>query len=372
MNHLIVATTLALLLLAPPLRAEEIPFTHESFDGYRIEAKLALPEGVKEGDVTRVVVLLGGSGPYDMDLDLTTVSKDQKTKNLWLKDVSDVLAAKGFAVIRYNKRPFQLGGMVKAVKAEKREPTDGEKALIKGFQENPLKCYVDDCKSFAEGARKRFPKAKIFLLGGSEGTHVALWAANELKWIGGVALIGFYARSLDTVTYEQIVWRDQVQFRGIDKDGDGSLSGEELKSEAGLARTLAAQMIALDLDGDGKLSLMEYRTFCLVAWSQVGDIGDAYRRQEAAYPAMFEILKDAAYPVAFFQGMWDNQTPACNAMAADVLAKWVWKKDTLRFFYFAKLGHCLDPRESGDDLMYSRIDPEAAKKVATEMDGLFK
>lgn len=367
-----IATALASIWLAAAATAEETPFTHESFDGYRIEARLALPEGVAEGEVERVVILLGGSGAYDMDLDLTTVSRDKATKNLWLKEVSDALVAGGFGTIRYNKRPFQLGVTIQAVKAAKREPTEEERAVVKRYQDNPLKAIVDDCKSFAEAAEKRFPKAKILLLGASEGTHVALWAAHELKQIDGVALIGFYARSLDTTTYEQMVHRDQYPFRELDKDGDGDLTKDELKSEAPSARTLLLQFAALDIDGDGRLSLMEYKAACLVAWAKSGDVGDAYRRQEAAYPAMFDILKESDYPVVFLQGMWDNQTPACNAMAAEVLARYVWKKDTLTFRYFPKLGHCLDPRESENDLLYSRIDADAAKAVVAEMDKRFR
>lgn len=360
------------LLLAALLCADEIPFTHESFDGFKIDAKLALPAGAKEEEVTRAVILVGGSGPYDMDLDLTAVSKDKKTKILWLKDVSDALVARGFATIRYHKRPHQIGELVKKVRAEKREPTAEEKTIVRRFQENPLKHFVDDCKSFAEAARKRFPKAKVFLLGASEGTHVALWAAHELKWIAGVALVGFYARSLDTTIFEQCVYREEHLFRGIDADGDGFLTKEELKKGGATGFNLGVQMNTLDLDGDGRLSIMEFRGACLVALAEKADIGDAYRRQEAQYPSMVDVLKAAEVPVLFFQGLWDNQTPAYNAMAVQMLAKHVWKRTNFAFRYFPKLGHCLDPRESYQDLFYHAMDPEALKAVGEEMDARLK
>ena len=100
--------------------------------------------------------------------------------------------------------------------------------------------------------------------------------------------------------------------------------------------------------------------------------GMYYRLQEAQYPTMSKILKKTKIPVAFFQGLWDNQTPAYNAQAIQVLAKTVWKKDNLKFWFFPKLGHVLDPRDSYNDLFYRNADPEALKKVSQELDKLFK
>ncbi len=349
--------------------SDEIPFAHESYDGFKIDAKLALPKDVAEEAVTRVVVLLGGSGAYDMDLDLTSIAKNG-VKILWLKDVSDALTQRGFAVIRYHKRPHQVQLLANQVKAEKRKPTEEEERLVRRFQENPLRAFVEDCKSFAEAARKRFPKAKIHLFGGSEGTHVALWAAHEMKWISGVALVGFYASSLDVLMFEQAVVRDLQYFVDLDQDRDEVLTKEELKKGKETGMSLLWRFAEFDADGDGRIAVGEFRSRCLAAFVEINEAMRSYREQEVKYPSMLSVLKEASYKVLFFQGMWDNQTPVYNVLYAESLAK-KWKKDNFAFHYFPKLGHCLDPRDSYIDKAYRPMDPEALKKVAAEMDQSF-
>lgn len=357
-----------LTLAAALLVQEERAFTHESFDGFKIDAKLALPAG----EVTRVIVLVHGSGMGSYDLDLTAVSKGGKTPILWFKDMSDALVKHGFAVVRYNKRNWQINELFKKAKAENRKPGDEEKAVAKRFSENALKHFVDDAKSFAEGARKQFPKAKIHFLGVSEGTHVALWAANELGWISGVALVGFYAKPLDTMMFMQGTYRDFHHFGRIDADKDGRLSKEELGKDAELGKALLPQLSGLDIDGDGALDESEFRSFLFVALSKMGEMDPGYRVQEERYPRMFEILKECRFKVAFFQGLWDNQTPAFHAMTARTLAKYVWNKDNMQFRFFPKLGHGLDPRDSMEDLWYRPADPAALKAVGEDLASFFE
>jgi len=348
--------------------AGEEPFTHQSFDGFKIDAKIALPT---DGKVARVMILLGGSGAYDMDLDLTEASEDKKTKILWLKDLSEALAARGFAVIRYHKRPYQMSLLNQAIQREKRMPTSDEIDLGSRFIENPLQHFVDDAKSFAEYARKRYPEAKIHFLGASEGTHIALWAAHELGWISGVALVGFYALPLDSIMFEQTLHRDQMYFRHMDTDQDGSLTKRELHRGSKVGLALLQVFAAYDFDRDQQLSLEEYKAFFLRKFSDILPQIQAYRLQEAKYPSMLEVLKHATFQVAFFQGLWDNQTPTYNAYAMEVLDKYHWKKG-FRFTYFPKLGHCLDPRKSPEDLFYTLIDPKALETLCKEADEFFK
>lgn len=349
--------------------SDEIPFTHESYDGFKIDAKLALPEGVAEEAVTRVVILLGGSGPYDMDLNLTSVAKN-KVKILWLKDVSDALASRGFAVVRYHKRHYYVKSLIDKIKAEKRKPTEEEARLIRRSDENSLRDIVEDCKSFAEAAKKRFPKAKIHLFGGSEGTHVALWAAHELKWISGVALVGFYAGPLEVAMFEQGLARDSQYFVDLDQDRDEVLTKEELKKGGEAGISLLWKFAEFDADGDGRIAIGEFRSRCLEVLMETAESMKSYREQEAKYPSMLSVLWEASCKVLFFQGMWDNQTPVYNVLWAERLAK-KGKKDNFAFHYFPKLGHCLDPRDSYYDRAYRPIDPEALKKVAAEMDQSF-
>ncbi|MDP6959011.1 MAG: hypothetical protein QF645_09380, partial [Planctomycetota bacterium] len=196
-------SALILALIPFLFLSQEEALTHKSYDGFPIKAKVALPEG----RVDRVVVLLGGSGAYDMDLDLTAASKGGKTKILWLKDVSDALVSKGFATLRYNKRNYQLQKAIEKSQKEGKNLSSSLREYLEAFKKNPLKSFVEDAKSFATFARERYPTAKILFLGASEGTHVALFAADELGWISGVGVIGFYTQTLDIMTFEQTIYR---------------------------------------------------------------------------------------------------------------------------------------------------------------------
>ncbi len=354
---------LSILLFNQLASAGEEPFTHTSYDGFGIDAKLALPEG----NVERIVVLLGGSGVYDMDLDLTGASKGGKTPIFWLKDVSDALVAKGFATVRYNKRNYQLKKRIRAEQKAGKKLSPELLEVFENFKANPLKAFVEDAKSFAAFSRERYPEAKILFLGASEGTHVALWASQELGWISGVALVGFYTQSIDTVTFEQIVYRDESYFYEMDKDEDSKLSKAELGKGGPVGFAILMRMKGFDIDLNDHITLSEFRAFRVWGKSHLGSFA-RYTRQELAYPSMEEVLEKAEYPVVFFQGKWDNQTPAYNVMAMEASNRLKWKKENLKFRYFPKKGHILDPRKSYFDLHYSPIDPEALKTVVSDMD----
>lgn len=369
-RYVLFAALAAMLSLALPAAATplETPFVHKSFDGLALHGKVALPKG----PVTGVVLLLGGSGAYDMDLDLTLASKDRKTKILWLKDVSDALVKAGFATVRANKRPYEIGVTVNAHRQKKEAFPPALLAVIKRFKRNPLKHYVDDAKSLAQFARKRFPKAKVYILGGSEGTNVGLWAAHELGWVSGVALVGFYAVRMDNNLLEQMIYRQLHHFRKIDTNGDEVISTEELKKAKGsLAMNLAIQFATIDLDKDNQLSFQELKATIALNYLRYAERWAAYRKQEALYPSMYAVLKAAKYKVVFLQGLWDNQTQPYNAMAIQHLNTNFWKRSNFSFNYFPKVGHCLDPRNDYYDVYYQKNAPATLTRVATTLKTFF-
>ena len=93
---------------------------------------------------------------------------------------------------------------------------------------------------------------------------------------------------------------------------------------------------------------------------------------DAALPRPAAILRDLAIPVAIFQGEWDNQTPAFHARGVELLNAAVWKKPTLTFSYFSRLGHSLDSRSGPQDLVYRPADPAALASVASTLDRTWK
>ncbi|MCA9522352.1 MAG: EF-hand domain-containing protein [Myxococcales bacterium] len=369
LNHCILRALALLFAISSPALAKDEPITYNAPDGLKIDGMLGRPSGKSE----RVIVLLAGSGAYDMNLDLTVASKDKKTKILWLKDISDALVKQGFTTLRFNKRPYQIGTtIISAARKAKRKLTPAERKIVDAFVANPVKYYVEDAKGLARLARATFPKAKIYFLGGSEGTNVAMWAAHELKWIAGVANIGFYSQPLMVLTYIQAVLRPAYLFQLMDRDGDGWVTKAEMEqTKHPIAAALLAQLKVLDADGDGKLSRNEYLGMILANKLVRKRWSTRYTVQELRYPKMATVLKAATYKVAFFSGLWDNQTPAYHTMAIELLAKNAWGKKNFKFWYFPKLGHCLDPRSSSHDLYYQPIDRNALNTLATGLNAFF-
>lgn len=334
----------------------------KSFDGYGLDYTIDYPAAK---DVSRVIVLLHGSGQHDMNEDLSAISA-LGTRNLFFVDVSSALTQKGFAVIRYNKRSYQWK------ETAKKDPTFLKSGGFKKFSENPLKYFVEDAASFAGFAFKTFPKAKVYLLGHSEGTQVALRVAEKTPEISGVALIGFTAQSLDISMFEQTVYRPLHIFETLDLDKNRSLGPEELKKDDPLTKSLASQLTALDLNRNGALDRSEF-----MAGNFANILLDApslpeYRKQEALYKKPAAIIKDAKFDIAFFQGELDNQAPAYNAKAIQIMNNLVWKKPNLHFRFYDGLGHALDKRTDLQDIVYHQADRQALADLASDLDSYWK
>lgn len=332
----------------------------KSFEG--LEYTIDYPE---TKDISRVVVLIHGSGPQDMNEDLSEISAPG-TKNLFFVDVSSALVNKGFAVIRYNKRAYQWK------KAAKKDPSFINSSKYKKYAANPLKYFVEDAAAFAGLAGKTFPKARVYLLGHSEGTYVALQVADKTPAISGVALVGFTAQSLDVSLFEQTVYRSLYFFESLDMDKNGALSQLELQKEAPLAKMIAAQFGILDLNKNGLLERSEFMAGNLSNILLDPPSIPEYRKQEALYKKPAAIIKDAAFDIAFFQGELDNQTPAYNARAIQLLNNVLWKEPGIHFHFFEGLGHALDKRTDYQDIVFRQADHQALSDMASDLDLYWK
>jgi hypothetical protein len=96
-------------------------------------------------------VLIHGSGPQDMNEDISDISASG-TKNLFFVDVSSALVSKGFAVIRYNKRAYQWK------KAVKNDTAFVNSSKYKKYAANPLKHFVEDAAAPGRQSRRRGTK----------------------------------------------------------------------------------------------------------------------------------------------------------------------------------------------------------------------
>ena len=137
----------------------EKEITLDAGTGYPVKGMIKMPKGeVKAG-----IVIVDGSGPNDMNMTLG--------QNKMMKHLSDQLAEKGFAVLRFNKRTYQYGKELAKIGMQ-------NKTLIKDE-------FIDDA---AEGLKtlakeQGIPTDKLFILGHSQSgsyLHVINETAGNL------------------------------------------------------------------------------------------------------------------------------------------------------------------------------------------------
>jgi pimeloyl-ACP methyl ester carboxylesterase len=347
---------------------EESPFeVVKSFDGFPMNMVLELPQGVGADDVKRIIVFAHGSGPQNADGDLSSVSFPAGTENLIYKDIARAIRVEGFATLRFNKRSFQVRETIG------KNPNYMNSKEFKLFAKNPLGHFIKDLKFFVQEARRRFKKAKVFILGHSQGTSLALYVGSELSFISGAALMGFSNEKVPTLVYEQTVHRAyRTYFRALDLNHDLVIDKAELSTGDDLATALKAQLKILDLDQDSSVSLSEYNAgnySNLMLMDAFYDKGMMMEEVSRSRPS--KLVKDANYKILFLQGELDNQTPAFHTKAVQIVNTNVWKKENLRFVYFPSAGHALDPKEEYGDLLFRKIPSATLKRIANELDEFF-
>ena len=230
---------------------------------------------------------------------------------------------------------------------------------------------MKDAAAFAGFAAKTFQKPR-YTFSGIARTYVALQVADLSHFIAGVALVGFTAQSLDISLFEQTVYRPLYIFEALDLDKSGALDTEELKKEDSSAKSLNAQLQILDLNKSGTLDRDEFMGGNLSRRLLDAPSLREYRKREASYKRPAEIIKDARFDVAFFQGELDNQTPAYNARAVQLTNTLLWKKNNLHFRFFGGLSHALDKRADYHDIVYQRADAQALSDMAADLDSYWK
>jgi pimeloyl-ACP methyl ester carboxylesterase len=323
---------------------------------------MAAKSGSNKSDVKRVVVFVHGSGPQSLDEDLSAITVPKGSTNLFFRNVADSFLKKNIASVRYNKRAYEAKKRIEA------NPEYKNSEEFKKYAEHPLEYFIKDCAFFVDYAQKEFPNAEVFILGHSEGTGIALNVAKDRKFVKGVILIGFSNESLSSSIFEQTVYRQLNFFTDLDKNRDGLLSTNELKGKDQTTKSIREQFTILDLNGDKKISLTEYKAGNYSNLIMRSDLyNQSYLIDEAKLPRPSDLIKSASFKILFLQGEYDNQTPAYFAQSVELINKLVWKKKDLRFVYFEKAGHALDPRDSINDFGYRVVPTETLNKIAEEV-----
>jgi uncharacterized protein len=144
---------------------------------FPLAATLTIPEGSSEK--YPLVVMVHGSGPTDRDSNAKGMPM-----NIF-KELSDVVAAEGFASIRYDKR--------------------GVGASKGDFYETGVRDLIDDALAVVEFAKKHpnIDRENVIILGHSEGSILAPFV-NEKVPIDGIILLAGTAEPLaDTMTWQR-------------------------------------------------------------------------------------------------------------------------------------------------------------------------
>lgn len=341
------------LLCLSPARAEEVSVPVD--DNFSLPAQIDRPTTTPRA----VVVLIHGSGSHSRHEELAEVTRNQ-APNPFFDHLSRSLVQQSWAVLRYDKRSYAL---------RKQDPKGA--AALQQLLDDPAEALIGDALSALKVARQAFPGLPVFFLGHSEGTWVGLQAANRDGQVDGVALVSYSGSSLDTLLVEQFVHRPSSLFRQLDKNGDDVLDATELAQDQPLAHSLQKQMPVLDLNQNGSLELNEFQGGNLSnLYLNPLPIG-AWRKTEAALPQVSEIVEKADFRLAFFQGEWDNQTPAYYVKALEMCERTKWKKGNKLFAYYPQCGHALDPRHSWLDVVYQIPAEKTLEDLAQKMTRFF-
>lgn len=202
------------ILLVDAQAQDDLSFPTEDFeiefDAWTSSAQLMLPDG--DDEVFPIVILLHGSGPYDMNatsFDMTVSDEDPISENFLT--IAEYLADNGYASLRFNKRGVRALG-----------DYDFEQV-----NRSTLDVLIADANAVIDFA-KDLPTVdsdQIFLYGWSEGAWVASNIATMRDDIQGLILQGAPNGSIaDVLPYQyQDITLNYLRDT-VDTDGDGLLS----------------------------------------------------------------------------------------------------------------------------------------------------
>jgi uncharacterized protein len=144
---------------------------------YPLAATLTIPDGNSEK--YPVVIMVHGSGPTD---------RDSNAKGMRLnvfKELSDVIAAEGFASVRYDKRGIGA--------------SEGD------YLEAGVYDLIDDAQAVVEFVKKHpnIDENHVILLGHSEGSIVSPFVNEKVSVDGMILLAGTAEPLADTMTWQR-------------------------------------------------------------------------------------------------------------------------------------------------------------------------
>jgi pimeloyl-ACP methyl ester carboxylesterase len=344
MTHLAAALLFAFTLSAA--ETTELPF--RSHDGYAMRGKLTMP--ATEGKHGVVIYVQTAEG---MTVDMKRPLGPDTTFN-YFDLYREKLPAMNLAFFSYDGRGIGMGD--KPPRYEAIEP--------EVYNTSTLDNKVRDVLSAVALVRKQpgIDPAKVFLMGASEGTLLAVQAAARApEEIRGLALYGVLSVNMRGA-FKFIVGDGayMVYSRLFDTDKDGRISKAEFEADPAKYRARVWQNAGFenfDKDGDGFFTPAEARAMVKPYFDAVDngnfEFLDRWAKTAAgvatppnwfkdhfAQPEMWTYLAKLDIPIGFFQGALDNATPIAGVRRLEEESKKAGKS-RFEFHYFDKLDHTL-------------------------------
>lgn len=303
---------------APPVPAcTSERMTIPSFDGYPLAGKLYLPRGQNP---QALVVYVNGSGPNTYE---NTRALTEDTTFSYFDLVAQGFTGQNAAFFSYSTRGVAPGS----------EPPYYCTIDPDAYQTYLPDNSVRDVAAIVAALRQdpRLSRARVYLLGWSEGTMIAPKAAQIVP-VDGLLLAGYVNGTMrETLDWQQNGGSSMVTYcLYFDTDGDGAVSRAEYEADPyGVRGALGLDQTAfpdLDVDGDGKLTAADFSLLLaptrqtLYAAIDRGDdawlaqnypvrLTTAWFRAHDAFPPNRDMLTTLDIPITIFQGEADANVP---------------------------------------------------------------
>jgi pimeloyl-ACP methyl ester carboxylesterase len=160
-------------------KAGEATVSLQLASGGKVEGTLVVPEVAAP---CPVVLIIAGSGPTDRD-----GNNNMGLKTDAYKQLSQQLLQHGIASLRYDKRAIGASKLVNASESDLR-----------------FENYIDDAKAWVDMLSKDNRFSRIILAGHSEGSLIALAAAQNNPKVAGLISLEGAGRPADEILKEQL------------------------------------------------------------------------------------------------------------------------------------------------------------------------
>ena len=287
--------------------------------GFSLAATLTTPPQTAGRLRSPAFVLVPGTGPLERDSVIAGIP-------LFAQLAGD-LAARGFVVLRYDKRGVgQSGGRVETV---------------------TLQDYADDVVAAVRWLEKRpeIDRRRIAIAGHGEGAAVALLAAAREKKIAAAVLAG----ATGTRGTEAVLEQQQYSLELLKTPESERASKIELQKKIVEAAASGKGLEALPAEIRERVDSPWYRSLLLF------DPG--------------QILPKVRQPLLILHGELDKQVPPHHAQRLETLAAARKKAAPAKVALLPGLNHLLVPARTGEMAEYtslagSRISPDVASAIA--------